>query len=94
MTTTLVRVAFENFEEWKRVFEESAELRRAFGSQGVRIFRNADEPNEAIVIAEYESPDQARQLFQSSEYREAISRAGVTGRPEVVFLSFVEELVA
>jgi heme-degrading monooxygenase HmoA len=91
---TLVRVTFEDFAKWKPVFDEASTLRKAYGSKGVRVFRSADKPNEALLLAEYEDADRARQLFQSQEFREATRRAGVTQPPEVTFLDEIDRLPA
>jgi quinol monooxygenase YgiN len=94
MTYTLIRVTFEDFDKWKAVFDEAATLRKAYGSKGVRVFRSADKPNEAVLIGEYEDADRARQMFQSQDFREATKRAGVVGPPEVSFLDEVDRLPA
>lgn len=94
MAYTLVRITVEDFAKWKTVFEESATLRKSYGSKGVRIFRSVDKPNNVVLVAEYANVEQARQLFQSAEYREAIKRAGVVGPPDITFLDEVEQLPA
>jgi quinol monooxygenase YgiN len=94
MLHVIVRVTFENYEKWKPVFDEAASLRREYGSRGVRVFRNMDKPNEALIFGEYEDLEKVRQLFQSPGFREATKRAGVSGPPEVIFLEQVDELPA
>ena len=94
MIYTLVRITFEDFDTWKAVFDEAATLRKAYGSKGVRVFRSAEKPNEAVIIGEYEDADKARQMFQAQEFREATKRAGVVGPPEVTFLDEVGQLPA
>ena len=94
MPYTLVRVTFQDFAKWKAVFDEAGTLRKAYGSQGVRVFRNVDKSNEAVIVGEYEDLEKARQLFQSPEFREATQRAGLSGPPDVSFLDEVERLPA
>jgi len=94
MNHVIVRVTFEDYEKWKPVFDEAGSLRRAYGSTGVRIFRNMDKPNETVIFGEYEDLRKVRQLFQSAEFREATKRAGVSGLPEVSFLEYVDQLPA
>jgi heme-degrading monooxygenase HmoA len=94
MTFTLVRLTVEDFAKWKPVFDEAAALRKSYGSKGVQVFRNHDNPNGVVLVAEYEDLEKARQLFQSQEFREAIKRAGVSGPPEVTFLDEVDQLPA
>jgi heme-degrading monooxygenase HmoA len=94
MTYTVVRVTFQDYAKWKEVFDEAGSLRKAYGSKGVRVFRNIDQSNEAMLVAEYEDLEKARQLFQSPEFREATQRAGLLGPPDVYFLDEVDQLPA
>ena len=89
MIYVLVRLTVEDLAKWKPVFEEAADLRKNFGSNGVRAFSKADNPNEVVILGEYEDLERARQLFQSQEFREATKRAGVMGPPDVTFLNEV-----
>jgi heme-degrading monooxygenase HmoA len=90
----MVRITFEDYEKWKAVFDEAGSLRKAYGSKGVRVFRNMDKANEALIFGEYEDLGKVRQLFQSPEFREATKRAGVSGPPEVILLAEVDQLPA
>jgi heme-degrading monooxygenase HmoA len=94
MLHVMVRVNFEDYEKWKPVFDEAESLRRAYGSRGVRVFRNKEKANEALIFGEYEDLEKVRQLFQSQEFREVAKRAGVSGPPEVIFLEQVDQLPA
>ena len=54
MPYMLVRHKVENYENWKPVFEEHRDTRRESGSKGVRLFRNADSPNETVILLEWD----------------------------------------
>jgi len=92
MTHVLVRFTVEDLAKWKPVFEEAAALRKSFGSKGVHAFSMAANPNEVVILGEYEDRGKAQQMFQSQEFREATQRAGVKGPPEVSFLDEVVNL--
>lgn len=94
MPYVLVQFTVEDLAKWKPVFEEAAELRKNFGSKGVRALSKADNPNEVLILGEYENTEKARQLFQSQEFRDATKRAGVMGPPDVTFLNEVVNLPA
>ena len=94
MPYTLVRIRFEEYEKWKTVFTEASPLRKSYGSKGVRVFRNANEPDEVLILGEYEDLEKARQLFQSPEFRAATQRAGVFGAPDVKYLDETAHLPA
>jgi uncharacterized protein (DUF1330 family) len=92
MAHVLVRLTVKDQTEWKKTFEEAAALRKKFGSKGVRAFAKADSPNEIFVLGKYEDLDQAREMFQSQEFRDATQKGGVVGAPEVTYLDNVAKL--
>jgi len=94
MTYVIVRLKVGDFGVWKKVFEEAGQLRKTYGSKGVRFFRNLEDPNEVVVLGEYDSVERARELFQSEGFREATKRAGVSGPPQVTFLDEAGQLPA
>jgi quinol monooxygenase YgiN len=94
MIQVLVRFTVEDQSKWKAVFEEATELRKRFGSIGVRAFARADSPNEIFVLGDYSDKAKAMEMFQSQEFREATARAGVKGPPEVTVLNEVVNLAA
>ena len=92
MSHVLVRLSVEDFARWKPVFDEFAALRASMGSKGGRLFRKNDDPNEVVIVFEWSDHDKARQYFQSDELRQGMQRAGVSGRPEVIYLDALEHL--
>lgn len=94
MTYVLVRLTVEDLAKWKSVFEEASELRKNASSTGVRAFSKADNPNEVVILGEYDDRAKAMQMFQSQELREVMARAGVKAPPEVTYLDEVVNLPA
>jgi heme-degrading monooxygenase HmoA len=94
MAYLLVHHNVEDFAKWKPVFDADATARKAGGSKGGRLFRSANNPNEVVVLFEWDSTEKALQFAQSDSLREAMQNAGVTGRPDVYFLDEVEKLHA
>ena len=86
MPYVLVRSKIEDYAKWKPVFDERASFRKSSGSTGENVFRNADNPNELLVLLEWDNLDKARQFAQSPELREAMQRAGVVDKPDIYFL--------
>jgi len=81
-----VRHNVEDYERWKPVFEEHGSTRRESGSKGVRLFRNADAPNETVILIEWDDLENARRFTQSEDLRETMERAGVADEPDIYFL--------
>ena len=94
MPHALIKFTIEDRDKWRAAFAEAAALRKSHGSMGVHAFVQAGEPNQVVILGEFEDLDRARQLFQSAEFREVTKKAGVIGAPEVTFLNEVVKLPA
>lgn len=92
MPYVLVRHKVEDYAKWKPVFDEHGASRKASGSKGGYLFRNADDPNELVILLEVNDLEKARQFVQSEDLREAMQRGGVSDQPDVYFLNEVERL--
>jgi heme-degrading monooxygenase HmoA len=90
MPYMLVRHKVEDYERWKPGFEEHGETRRESGSKGARLFRNTDDPNETVILLEWEDLEAARRFAQSEDLRETMQRVGVADQPDIYFLEEVE----
>jgi heme-degrading monooxygenase HmoA len=94
MAYILVQQSVEDQKKWKAVFDEHETVRKAAGSKGGLVFRNADDPNHITVLLEMDSLEHARAFAGSSELREAMQKAGVTGPPNVIFLDEIDKTSA
>ena len=65
MPFLLVRHKAEDHAKWKRVFDESDGMLWASGCTEARIFRNADDPQEVLVLGEWDELAKARQFTQA-----------------------------
>ena len=87
MPAILIRHKVADYGAWKPVFDEHGMTRRANGCQGGRILRSADDPNEVVILLEWDDLERARLFADSDDLREAMDRAGVTDRPDIWFLA-------
>jgi heme-degrading monooxygenase HmoA len=94
MPCLLIRHKVRDYGTWESVFEEHESTRRANGSQGGRLFRSVIDPNEILLLLEWDDLERARLFADSDDLREAMTRAGVTDRPDIWFLEDVEHLPA
>ncbi len=90
MPYLMVRHTVSDYDTWKPVYDEDAENRKAHGSTGGRLFRNSTDPNETISIFEFADMEDAQKFTESPELHERMQRAGIVGRPEILFLDEVE----
>ena len=92
MPYSLLRHKVEDYERWKPVFDEHVPAFTQSGSKGGRLFRNADDPNEVVILLEWDALENARQFYGSDDLRETMQRAGVAEQPDIFFLEVVEEV--
>ncbi len=86
MPTLLIRHRVEDYAAWKVAFDQHATTRRANGSQGGQLFRNADDPNDVVVLLAWDVMERARLFADSDDLREAMTRAGAASCQDVWFL--------
>jgi heme-degrading monooxygenase HmoA len=94
MAYVLVRHKMENYARWKPIFDDDGGNRKANGCKGGRLFRSATDPNELVILFEWDDVKKAQQFVQSDDLREAMQRAGVVDRPDVYFLDEIEKFSA
>jgi heme-degrading monooxygenase HmoA len=92
MPYMLVRHKVEDYERWKPVFDEHATVREQSGSMGGRLWRSADDPNEVVILFEWDNMENARRFYSSDDLRETMQRAGVVDQPDIYTLEEVEQL--
>ena len=76
---------------WQVVFDGNRMARRANGCGQEHVFRSADDPNELIVLLEWDDLERARLYADSDDLRLALRQAGVIGQPDIWFLEDVPQ---
>ena len=92
MPYLLIRHKVTDYERWKSAFDAHSITRQAAGSRGGQLFRNASDPNELVVLLEWDVLEKARQFAQSDELRGVMQRAGVVDHPTFSFLKDGEQV--
>ncbi len=92
MPYLLIRQNVTDYAQWKSAFDAHSVTRQANGSRGGQLLRSASDPNELVVLLEWDDLERARQFAQSDELREVMQRAGVVGHPTVSFLKDGEQV--
>ncbi len=87
----MVRYTIEEFDKWLEVFEGMEAQREAHGGKEWRVFRNEDKLEELIILLDWTDFEQARAYVELPELVEVMSNAGVTSKPEVLFLDEVKK---
>ncbi len=92
MPYLLVRHKVEDYAKWKPIYDQHGTTRKASGGQSAQLFRNANDPNELVILFEWDDLEKARQFAQSEDLRQAMQRAGVADQPNIYFLEEVERV--
>jgi hypothetical protein len=91
MPFMLVRHKVKDCASWKPFFDRDYAVLKSRGSTGGHLFRNADNPNEIIVLFDWEDLERARQFAQSEKSQKVMQQAGVIDTPDFFFLEEIEE---
>ena len=94
MPALLIRHHVADYPAWKAVFDEHEPTRRANGAQGARLFRDADDPHEILLLLAWDDLDRARLFADSDDLSEAVAQTAVTDRPDIWFLEDVGQPTA
>jgi heme-degrading monooxygenase HmoA len=92
MAYLLIDHTVEDYEEWKPRFDDHASTRAESGSEGVQLFHKEGEPNEIVILFEWDSLENAREFAASDDLRDTMEAAGVVGEPDLHFLEKLEDV--
>ena len=90
MATLLVRHRVRDYDRWKAAFDAHEPERARAGSLGGRVFRDGDDPEDVLVVLEWDDLDRARDFAEQEELASILDGAGVMGEPEFVFMVEVD----
>ena len=82
----LVRHKVADFAKWKSAYDAHLGARQKAGLREEHLFRNADDPNEVLLLFSAEDFDKAKAFSASDDLRQAMEKAGVSDKPDVYFL--------
>jgi heme-degrading monooxygenase HmoA len=90
MATMIVRFQVEDFDRWRRMFDEMRTARAEHGIVSASVHRNAADPEMVVTILRTASLDAARAWGNSETLHEAMTAAGVNDVIEIEYLEDVE----
>ena len=83
----IVRHRVDDYARWKSVLDETKPWAKSKGVRSQRVLRNSANPNEVVVVNEFDDLDAAQRFTQSDELKQAMQRAGVAEAPSVWLLN-------
>ena len=87
MTHILIRHKVAEFAKWKSAYDAHLAARKEAGLTEKSLLRSIDNPNEVVLLFQAEDLKRAKAFSESSNLREAMQKAGVIGKPDILFLS-------
>ena len=87
MTHILIRHKVADFAKWKSAYDAHLAARKEAGLTEESLLRSIDNPNEVVLLFQAEDLKRAKAFSKSSNLREAMKKAGVKGKPDILFLS-------
>lgn len=82
----IARHSVQDFSEWKTSYDAHNSIRATAGLTQRYLLQDADDANMVTMIFEAEDLKRAQEFSQSDDLREAMQKAGVTGKPDIWFL--------
>ena len=74
-----------NYAKWKRGVKTFAAVRKAAGEKCFYACRDSKQPNDVMVWCEWDTAARMKKFMASAELRQAMEKAGVVGKPTVLF---------
>ena len=91
MVYIIAKLKLESFDKWKPVFNERSSVRRESGSKEARLFRNSNDPNEAMILFKWDNMENAKKYLKSEALKETLKKVGATFT--ITYLDEVEKTV-
>ena len=89
MPHVLIIHEVQDYAAWKKVFDDSAGIRRAAGERSYQVLRDEHDANRVVHFSVWTSLDAARRFFESQELVRIRAEAGVKS-PEFNYLDELE----
>jgi hypothetical protein len=87
MVRLFVRHSVDDYDAWRRTYDEFDKQRGPMGGTGDAVFQSVDDPNDVTLWHGFDTAEAARAFVSSNELRNAMQQAGVQGEPKVWFLT-------
>ncbi len=91
MATMFVRHKVSDYDNWKRVYDEFASVRKEKGVTAASVHRDSNESDLIIVVHKFMDMNSAMAFANSEELKATMERAGVSGPPEIWFGEDIEQ---
>ena len=89
MQYVLIIHEVEDYESWKKVFDNAADIRKQAGERTYQVLKYENNSNKIVHFSAWTSIDAAKHFFESPQLIEIRIEAGVKS-PEFIYLDQLE----
>lgn len=90
MEHVLIIHEVEDYETWKKIFDDAAAIRKHAGELSYQVLKTDNNANKIVHFSKWTSIANAKAFFESPKLVEIRKQAGVKV-PEFVYLELLEE---
>jgi heme-degrading monooxygenase HmoA len=83
MVRMFIRHDVADYDAWRKAYDDFAGEQQARGVRAEAVYRSVEDPNDVTVWHDFDDAESARAFESSDALREAMTSAGVQGRPQV-----------
>jgi quinol monooxygenase YgiN len=89
MQYVLIIHEVEDYNSWKQIFDDAAEIRREAGERTYQVLRYENNPDRIVHFSAWTSIEDAKQFFESPLLVQIRAKAGVKS-PDFIYLEQLE----
>ncbi len=89
MQYVLIIHEVQDYQSWKIVFDQAADLRKEAGERSYQVLKYENNPNQIVHFSLWTSLQAAKAFFDSPQLVEIRAKAGVKS-PEFIYLEQLE----
>ena len=89
MQYVLIIHEVENYDSWKKVFDDASDIRREAGERAYQVLKYENDPNKVVHFSSWTSIDDAKRFFESPKLVKIRAEAGVKS-PDFIYLDQLE----
>jgi quinol monooxygenase YgiN len=85
MPYVLIIHEVEDYESWKKIFDDASNIRREAGERAYQVLKYETNPNKVVHFSSWTSIDDAKRFFESPKLIRIRTEAGVKS-PDFIYL--------
>jgi hypothetical protein len=80
-----IHLKVKDYATWRTAYDGNEKSRVSAGITNGRVFRNAEDQNDVVILQDVADMAKARTWFGSDDQKAAMQKSGVVGSPNVRF---------